>query len=262
MEDTTSSAGDSAIIIHRAAARSAHSGASEFFTGAVRVEPLFAPLAPSRLAGASVTFHPGAHTAWHRHPLGQTLIVTHGVGWVQSWGGPIEEIRRGDVVQIPAGVKHWHGATRTSSMTHIALQETRDGKPAEWLDKVSDAEYEAASGSAAAQKEPSALRKSLGTFAPRMVQLTDDVLFGDVWERPELAPRDRSLITVAALTAGGNSAQLPFHLKKAVENGLTPAELVEALTHLAFYCGWPRALTALEVARRLFQDETPPADPA
>ena len=126
MEDTTSSAGDSAIIIHRAAARSAHSGASEFFTGAVRVEPLFAPLAPSRLAGASVTFHPGAHTAWHRHPLGQTLIVTHGVGWVQSWGGPIEEIRRGDVVQIPAGhtdapnLKKLLGDPKVTKIFHFA----------------------------------------------------------------------------------------------------------------------------------------------
>jgi 4-carboxymuconolactone decarboxylase len=104
-------------------------------------------------------------------------------------------------------------------------------------------------------KEPSALKKSLGDFAPKMVQLTDDVLFGDVWERPQLVPRDRSLVTVAALVAGGNAEQLPFHLNKARENGLTETEIVEALTHLAFYCGWPKALSAINVAKATFQKQ-------
>ncbi len=102
-------------------------------------------------------------------------------------------------------------------------------------------------------KKESALRQSLGAFAPKLVDLTDDVLFGDVWARTELAPRDRSLITVAALIAGGNTEQLPFHLQKARENGLTEAELIEVITHLAFYAGWPKAMSAITVAKAVFQ---------
>ncbi len=111
------------------------------------------------------------------------------------------------------------------------------------------------------KKEPSALQKQLGDFAPKLVQLTDDVLFGDVWERQGLAPRDRSLVTVAALTVGGNTEQLPFHLAKARENGLSESELVEALTHLAFYCGWPKALSAMNVAKETFKKAAPPRAP-
>src|SRR3954469_1647194 len=102
-------------------------------------------------------------------------------------------------------------------------------------------------------REPSAIKRTFGDFAPKLVQLTDDVLFGDVWERGELAPRDRSLITVAALIAGGNAEQLPFHLNRARENGLTEAELVEVITHLAFYAGWPRAMSAITVAKEAFK---------
>lgn len=101
-------------------------------------------------------------------------------------------------------------------------------------------------------KEESAIQKMLGAFAPKLVQFTDDVLFGDVWEREELSPRDRSLITVAALIAGGNAEQLPFHLNKAKENGVSESELVEVITHLAFYCGWPRAMSAITVAKQVF----------
>jgi 4-carboxymuconolactone decarboxylase len=101
-------------------------------------------------------------------------------------------------------------------------------------------------------KQESAVQKMLGDFAPKLVQVTDDVLFGDVWAREELSPRDRSLITVAALIAGGNTEQLPFHLKKARENGLTESEIVEVITHLAFYCGWPRAMSAILVAKEIF----------
>ena len=101
-------------------------------------------------------------------------------------------------------------------------------------------------------KEPSAIKKTFGAFSPKLVQLTDDVLFGDVWERPELSKRDRSLITVTALVAGNNTAQLPFHLKRAIENGVTQAEIVEAITHLAFYCGWPKAMSALTAALEVF----------
>ncbi len=107
----------------------------------MRVDPLFDAHAPARASGARVTFEPGARTAWHSHPLGQTLIVTAGCGWMQRWGGPVEEIRPGDVVWIPAGEKHWHGAAPTTALTHIAIQEQRDGKAADWMEKVSDEQY-------------------------------------------------------------------------------------------------------------------------
>ncbi len=102
-------------------------------------------------------------------------------------------------------------------------------------------------------KEPSAIKKTFGDFSPKLVQITDDVLFGDVWERPELSKRDRSLVTVTALIAGGNVAQLPFHLNRALENGLTESEIIETITHLAFYCGWPKAMSAITVAKETFQ---------
>lgn len=113
-------------------------GPEDYFTGNVRVDFIFKPTEPARTVSASVTFEPSARTAWHVHPLGQTLIVTAGSGLVQRWGGPIEEIRPGDVVWIPPGTKHWHGATATTAMTHIAIQEHMDGKTADWLEQVSD----------------------------------------------------------------------------------------------------------------------------
>ena len=116
-------------------------GPADWFTGTVRVEPLFQAPEPARVQGASVTFEPGARTAWHTHPLGQTLIVTAGVGWVQRVGGAVEEIRPGDVVWFSPGEKHWHGATATTSMTHIAVQEKLDGKVVDWMEQVSDDEY-------------------------------------------------------------------------------------------------------------------------
>jgi quercetin dioxygenase-like cupin family protein len=116
-------------------------GASENFTGTVRVDPLFERDDPARATGGIVTFEPCARTAWHTHPLGQTLIVTSGCGRVQRWGGPIEEIRPGDIVLIEPGEKHWHGATPTTAMTHIAIQEKLDGKNVEWLEQVSDEQY-------------------------------------------------------------------------------------------------------------------------
>ncbi len=116
-------------------------GPADWFTGTVRIDPLFSAPDPARTAGNSVTFEPGARTAWHTHPLGQTLIVTFGLGWVQREGGPVEEIRPGDVVWFEPGEKHWHGATATNAMTHIAIQEALDGKAVEWMEQVSDAEY-------------------------------------------------------------------------------------------------------------------------
>ena len=116
-------------------------GPADYFTGAARIDPLFQAPDPARVRGASVTFEPGARTAWHTHPLGQTLIVTSGLGWAQGWGGPVEEIRPGDVVWFPPGERHSHGATPATAMTHIALQDALDGKVVEWMEHVSDEEY-------------------------------------------------------------------------------------------------------------------------
>jgi len=116
-------------------------GPAEWFTGSVRIQPMFESPQPARARGASVTFEPGARTAWHTHPLGQTLIVTSGLGWAQREGGPIEEIRPGDVVWFAPNEKHWHGATPTNAMTHIATQEALDGKVVEWMEHVTDKEY-------------------------------------------------------------------------------------------------------------------------
>ncbi len=129
--------------INRVGSQPSGKGPAEYFTGTVRIDPLFEAHDPARALGASVTFEPGARTAWHTHPLGQTLIVTAGCGRAQRWGGAIEEIRPGDVIWIPPGEKHWHGAAATTAMTHIAIVEQLDGKSADWMEKVSDAQYRA-----------------------------------------------------------------------------------------------------------------------
>jgi quercetin dioxygenase-like cupin family protein len=129
--------------IKRAGSQPSSKGSPDYFTGAVRIDPLFPANAPARAVGNSVTFEPGARTAWHTHPLGQILIVTSGCGWAQREGGPVEEIRPGDVVWFPPGQKHWHGATATTAMTHIAIQEALEGKTVEWLEQVSDEQYRA-----------------------------------------------------------------------------------------------------------------------
>jgi quercetin dioxygenase-like cupin family protein len=121
-------------------------GPEDWFTGVVRIDPLIQANAPARAFGASVTFEPGARTAWHTHPLGQTLIVTAGCGRAQRWDGPIEEIRPGDVIWFPPGEKHWHGAAPATAMTHIAIQENLDGKVVDWLEKVSDEQYQPSEG--------------------------------------------------------------------------------------------------------------------
>jgi quercetin dioxygenase-like cupin family protein len=127
--------------IKRSGCQPSSQGSADWFTGSVRIDPLLQPHPPARAVGASVTFEPGARTAWHTHPLGQTLIVTAGCGRAQRWGGPVEEIRPGDVVWFAAGEKHWHGAAPTTAMTHLAIQEQLDGKAVEWLEKVSDEQY-------------------------------------------------------------------------------------------------------------------------
>ncbi|CAJ0715113.1 hypothetical protein LMG6871_01336 [Ralstonia edaphis] len=247
-------AAEADLLIARAGSRAVVQAPAENFTGSVHVEMLFTPAGPDRTSAGNVTFAPGARTAWHTHPLGQTLIVTTGVGRVQRWGGSVQEIRPGDVVRIPPNVTHWHGAAPDSSMTHIAIQEALDGKSADWLEKVGDEQYSApvravvtptASG-------PTAAQKLMGDVAPKLAQLTDDVLFGDVWARPGLSKRDRSLATVSALIAMNRPDQLRAHLALAKKNGVTEAELVEAITQLAFYAGWPSAVSAVGIAREVF----------
>lgn len=139
----------SIMEIKRCGSQPSATGSADWFTGTVRIDPLMQPVAPMRVIGNRVTFEPGARTAWHTHPLGQTLIVTSGCGRVQRWGGPLEEIRPGDVVSIAPGEKHWHGAAPTTAMTHLALQEQLDGKAVDWLERVSDAQFQAAPGTIA-----------------------------------------------------------------------------------------------------------------
>jgi len=128
--------------IRRSGSQPSSKGPADWFTGAVRIDPLFQANAPARTAGATVTFEPGARTAWHTHPLGQTLIVTAGCGRAQREGGPVEEIRSGDVVSFAPDEKHWHGAAPTTAVTHIAIQEALDGKVVAWMEKVSDEQYQ------------------------------------------------------------------------------------------------------------------------
>jgi len=267
---TVSNQDSETITITRSGSQPSEKGPPQYFTGAVRIDRLFQAKEPSRTSGAYVTFEPGARTAWHTHPLGQRLIVTAGVGRVQRWRGRIEEIRSGDVVWIPPGVKHWHGAGPATAMTHIAITEQLDGKSVDWLEKVSDADYanvpavhaEGSTAAAAAPPvrdtnvQPTPAQQMMREMAPKLAELTDDVLFGDVWERPGLSKRDRSLVTVSALIAMYRPEQLRSHLVRARDNGLTQDELIEAIVHLAFYSGWPNAVTALSVAKEVFQKDS------
>jgi 4-carboxymuconolactone decarboxylase len=255
---TTSAVGSvhgvSAIISH-SASRPPFGAPPEHFTGKARVAPLVSPNAPARASAAYVTFAPGARTDWHTHPLGQTLVVMEGSGLIQFWDGPIQRIERGDVVSIPPGQKHWHGAAAAEAMTHLAIQEQLDGKSVDWLEKVSDAQYRdtpSVKGSVATLSErPSRAQQLMGDFAPKLADLTDSVLFADIWERPGLSKRDRSLATVSALIAMNRPDQLRSHLALAIQNGMTREELAEVMTHLAFYAGWPSAVSAVSIAKEM-----------
>lgn len=238
--------------ISREASRPVTQGTTERFTGTAKIISLFTANAPSRVTGGQVSFEPGARTAWHSHPLGQTLIVTAGTGRIQFWGGAIQEIRTGDVVSIPPATKHWHGASPGSSMTHIAIQEQADGKTAHWHEKVTDEQYGiVASEPLTAPDKNSRAQELFGEIAPKFAELTDQVLYADVWERPGLSKRDRSLVTVSALIALNRPDQLRSHFALANKNGLTREELVEAITHLAFYSGWPSSVSAATVAKEV-----------
>jgi 4-carboxymuconolactone decarboxylase len=224
--DRTTPVQDSQTIrITRSGSRAPQKGPSEHFTGSVSVDPLFQASDPSRVSGGRVTFEPGARSAWHT---------------------------QGDVVSIPPGQKHWHGAAPNTAMTHIAIQEQLAGKTADWLEKVTDAQYGLPPPAPGGSAEPTPAQRLMGDMAPKLVELTDRVLYGDVWERPELSKRDRSLVTVAALIAMNRPDQLRSHMTRARANGVTQEEMIEVITHLAFYAGWPSAVTAVSVAREVF----------
>lgn len=240
--------------ISREATRPVTQGTSDRFTGMAKITSLFAAKEPSRVTGGQVTFEPGARTAWHSHPVGQTLIVTAGTGRIQFGGGAIQEIRTGDVVSIPPAKKHWHGASPGSSMTHIAIQEQADGKTADWFEKVTDEQYGIVeTPKPSVPNKNSRAQQLFGEIAPKFADLTDNVLYADVWERPGLSKRDRSLVTVSALIAMSRPDQLRSHIGLATTNGLTREELAEAITHLAFYSGWPTSVTAATIAKEVLQ---------
>lgn len=230
---------------------------ADHFTGSVKLSGGFQADAPARAGGATVIFYAGSRTHWHTHPLGQTLVITEGQGRVQQWGEPIRDVKKGDIVWIPPGVKHWHGAGQKFDMAHVAIAESQNGKSVDWLEEVSDDQYRGTvmpeEESKAPNQEPTVAQKNFGEFSPKFAQLTDDVLFGDVWERPDLSKRDRSLVVVSALIANGNTEQLAGHLQRAKDNGVTEAELKEAIIQLAFYTGWPRAVSAINVAKEVFK---------
>jgi 4-carboxymuconolactone decarboxylase len=266
------SADAQSLIISRGGSRQVRPAPPQNFTGSVQVEMLFEALAPSNATAGTVTFQPGARTAWHAHPRGQILVITAGTGRVQRWGDPIEEVRAGDVVQIPAGQKHWHGASPQASMTHLAITEELDGKRVQWMEQVTDEQYGGApraeartqapatsqpqSGQAMPAFPPQAPARPSGPLqqkvAPGLAMLTDDVLYGDVWKRPELSPRDRSLVTITALIAIGKVAPLAGHLGRALDNGLTAVEASGLLAHLAIYCGWPSVVASLEAYDQVY----------
>jgi 4-carboxymuconolactone decarboxylase len=189
-------------------------------------------------SGARVTFEPGARAAWHTHPLGQTLIVTGGAGWVQQWGGPIQDIRPGDVVRIPPGQKHWHSATATTGMTHIAIQEHLDGKTVDWMEKVSDTVRRASACARVGRRCGCALRPrcECATYAGSTIDRRLRPQIGRPHGQRPLwrcvgasgpVPRDRSLVTVSALIAMNRPDQLRSHLARARDNGVTQTEAID-----------------------------------
>jgi 4-carboxymuconolactone decarboxylase len=259
---------ESRIEIKRRGSQPPTEAPAEHFTGRVRIEPLFQENDPSHTSAAYVTFEPGAHSAWHTHPLGQILIVTAGTCWVQRWGDAIEELRPGDAVWIPPGQKHWHGASPTSAMTHIAIQGAVDGKNIDWMEKVTEEQYHM-KPSSKTNAQPDAFWSLLTLddvrmVAPALERYTQTTL-ADLWKRPGLSARDRCLVTVAVLITRNQATELPSYLNRALDNGVKPGEISEVITHLAFYSGWANAMSAVAVAKEVFRahgiggDQLPPA---
>ena len=260
------------ITITRNGSQPSRQAPAQYFTGSVRIDPLFETKDPSHTSGSYVTFEPGARSAWQTHPLGQTLIVTAGTGRVQRWGDPVEEIRPGDVVWIPPGQKHWHGTSPTTAMTHIAIQGAVGGKNVDWMEKVSEEQYLSVPAIASLPLTVSSLAQTdkitvtprsdatprmptlddVRMVAPALERYTEGSLLSDLWKRPDLSPRDRSIITVAALIARNQMIEMPYHFNLALDNGVRPSEISEIITHLAFYSGWANAMSAVAIAKDVF----------
>jgi 4-carboxymuconolactone decarboxylase len=252
------------ITITRSGSQPSRQGSAQYFTGSARIDPLFETKDSSNTSGAYVTFEPGARSAWHTHPIGQTLIVTAGTGLVQRWGAPVEEIRPGDVIWIPPGQKHWHGASPASTMTHIAIQGAVDGRNVDWMEKVSEEQYKMTGTPASAALSSTPALDDVRMVAPALERYSKGAL-GDLWSRPGLSARDRSLVTVTVLIARNQTTELSTHLNRALDNGVTASEISEVITHLAFYSGWANAMSAIAPARDVFRvrgigtDQLPPA---
>jgi 4-carboxymuconolactone decarboxylase len=275
---------DNHMEIERSGSQPSSKGSAEWFTGTVRVDPLFDAHEPARTSGGSVTFEPGARSAWHTHPLGQTLIVTVGVGRVQRWGGT----SRGDSswrCHLDSARREALARCRTTGMTHIAIQEAIDGKVVDWMEKVSDEQYNmkptsetktsATTASAASVQitQPNVHGRRLSPedvlqVAPALENYTQQRLYGDVWKRPGLSPRDRSIVTVTALIARGMAGALNYYIGQALDNGVKPREISEIITHLAFYSGFGNAFAAVGPAKEVFAqrgigaDQLPSVSPA
>ena len=207
--------------IIRAGSQASAAGPADYFSGRVRVDPLFPASSQINASGAYVTFEPGARSAWHTHPAGQRLVVISGVGLTQEWGKPVQEIRPGDVIVCPPGVKHWHGAAPTSAMTHLAVTGAMDGKSVQWMEKVTDDQY-SAQGPVAPQTMPAA-------------QPASEVL----------SARQQAIPLIAASMATSNMPKLTAALNQGLDAGLTVSEAKEILVQLYAYTGFPRSLNAL-----------------
>lgn len=207
--------------ISRAGTQAAVAGPADYFTGRVRVDPLFPVTDEINASGAYVSFEPGARSAWHTHPAGQRLVVTSGVGRVQEWGKPIQEIHPGDVIVCPPGVKHWHGAAPASAMTHLAVTGSVDGKSVQWLEKVTDEQYNAQ-----------------GSVAPKAEPATPPV-------SETLSAKQQAIPLMAAAMATSNMSGLNAALNQGLDAGLTVSEAKEILVQLYAYSGFPRSLNAL-----------------
>ncbi len=200
--------------ITRSQDQTTSAGPAENFTGEVRVDTLFGDNKDQPYSGAYVTFQPGARSAWHSHPTGQRLVVTEGVGRTQQWGGPVQEIRAGDVVWCPPGVKHWHGASPDTAMTHLALTNSVNNKNVEWMEKVTDAQYNAGA-------------QAMSTTRA-------------------LSAKQRGIIPIAAFTATGEQEKLRTALVEGLEAGLTVNEIKEILVQMYAYAGFPRSLSGIQ----------------
>lgn len=216
------------LRITRPGTHSSVTGSAQNFTGTVRVAPLFSATAPARASGATVTFEPGARSAWHSHPLGQTLIVTSGIGRVQSRGGAVHEIRPGDVVWTPPGVQHWHGAAPATAMSHIAIQEVAAGTAVEWLEQVTDAQY-------SATIEAEALAMVAASPSARASNPASAML----------SAKQQAIPLMATFMATADMVRLSAALNQGLDAGMTIAESKEVLVQLYAYVGFPKSLNAL-----------------